>query len=75
MAHTAYFANQSALGIVTLLAKPFTALGKGLVALGEANSRYQKLNALMELSDAELAKRNLKRDELVHHVFSDSYYI
>ncbi|MFC4216056.1 DUF1127 domain-containing protein [Pseudophaeobacter arcticus] len=75
MAHTALYTVPTALGILNLLAKPFTALGRGLVAIAENNTRYQTLNKLMALSDEELAKRGLKRDQLVHHVFSDSYYL
>lgn len=61
--------------VLSLLAKPFVAFGNLLIAIGEANHRDQTLRSLMAQSDAELAKRGLKRDELVHHVFSDSYYI
>lgn len=75
MAHAAHYTAPTALGVLSLLAKPFIALGSGLVAIGEANTRYQTLNKLMDLSDADLAKRGLKRDDLVHHVFSDSYYL
>lgn len=75
MAHAAHYTAPTALGILNLLAKPFTALGKGLVAIAETNTRYQTLNKLMALSDAELAKRGLNRDQLVHHVYSDSYYL
>ncbi len=75
MAHTALNTVPTVFGVLNLLAKPFNALGKGLVALAEADTRYKKLNSLMAMSDAELAERGLKRDELVHHTFSDSYYI
>ena len=75
MAHAAHYTAPTALGILNLLAKPFTALGKGLVAIAETNTRYQTLNKLMALSDAELVKRGLNRDQLVHHVYSDSYYL
>ncbi|MEP4036583.1 MULTISPECIES: DUF1127 domain-containing protein [unclassified Pseudophaeobacter] len=75
MAHTAHFTTPATYGVLNLLAKPFTALGKGLIAIAEANSRSQTLNSLMAMSDAELTKRGLKRDQLVHHVFSDSYYL
>ncbi len=75
MAHTAHYTIPTVYGVLNLLAKPFTALGKGLIAIAEANSRSQTLNTLMDMSEAELAKRGLKRDQLVHHVFSDSYYL
>lgn len=75
MAHAAHYSFPSAHGILSLLAKPFTALGHGLVAIAEANTRYQTLNKLMALSDEELSKRGLKRDQLVHHVYSDRFYL
>jgi len=75
MAHTAHYTVPTVNGILNLLAKPFTALGKGLIAIADANSRSQTLDTLMAMSDTELSKRGLKRDQLVHHVFSDSYYL
>ncbi|MEP1330733.1 hypothetical protein [Pseudophaeobacter sp.] len=74
MAHTVLH-HPIAHDILTILAKPFVALGNLLIAIGEANHRDQTLRGLMAQSDAELARRGLKRDELVHHVFSDSYYL
>lgn len=58
-----------------VLSKPFVALGKLLVSIGEANSRSQTLQRLMAQSDAELARRGLKRSDLGRHAFSDSYYL
>ncbi|MEP2715712.1 hypothetical protein [Pseudophaeobacter sp.] len=74
MAHTVHY-TPTTLNILSLLAKPFVALGNGLIKLAESNSRYQTLNKLMALSDAELEERGLKRDQLVHRVYSDSYYL
>ncbi|MEL0436850.1 hypothetical protein [Phycobacter sp. K97] len=73
--HTASAAPASAISVLKILAKPFVALGNGLVALGEANDRSRKVQSLMAMSDAELAERGLKRDQIVQHVFSDVYYI
>ncbi|CUH88896.1 hypothetical protein PH5382_02840 [Phaeobacter sp. CECT 5382] len=74
MAHTVS-QHPVAHDVLSFLAKPFVAFGNLLVAIGEANHRDQTLRGLMAQSDAELARRGLKRDELVHHVFSDSYYL
>ena len=75
MAHTAHYTVPTAFGLLNLLAKPFTALGRGLVAMAENDTRYKTLTKLMAMSDEELAKRGLKRDRLAHHVFSDSFYL
>ncbi len=52
----------------------FTAIGHGLIAMGENSSRYRRLQALNAMSDEQLAARGLKRSEIVRHVFADVYY-
>lgn len=59
---------------LSVLAKPFNMIGDVLIAMGEANTRVRGMRALMEMSDEQLAERGLKRDEIAHHVFADSYY-
>lgn len=46
-----------------------------LVAVAEANPRLKAVNRLSEMSDAELAARGLKREDIVRHVFRDLYYV
>jgi hypothetical protein len=75
MAVTAHHTAPSVFDTLAYLAKPFAALGRALIAIGDRNSRYNSLNQLMALSDAELAERGLKRDQLVRRTFSDSYYL
>lgn len=60
----------------------FSAVGRFLASVGTAlmvsssyNARAQKVQALQAKSDAELAEMNIKRDEIVHHVFRDLYYV
>jgi hypothetical protein len=74
MAHAAHY-TPSALAVLHLIAKPFIALGNGLVAFRDANHRVQVFSQLMDLSDAQLADRGLNRSSLVQHVFSDSGYL
>ncbi|MCW8842627.1 MAG: hypothetical protein OQK00_04345 [Rhodobacteraceae bacterium] len=57
------------------LAVPFIALGNALVRLGEANSRTKQVAYLQSLSDEDLAKRGITRDEIAHYVFKDVYYV
>ncbi|CUH75129.1 DUF1127 domain-containing protein [Tropicibacter naphthalenivorans] len=48
---------------------------QGLVRIGEANSRMQKVERLQALSDDQLAKMGLKRENIVQHVFGDIMYV
>ncbi|WP_299354832.1 DUF1127 domain-containing protein [uncultured Shimia sp.] len=70
MAHTAHHTNfaDSALHI---LAAPFIAIGKGMVALAESSSRYKQIEQLNAMSDQELADLGLKREDVVRHIFRD----
>ena len=71
--HTTASASEKA--VLAILAAPFVAFGRVMIALGEANSRSQKVQRRMAMSDADLAERGLTRDKIVHHVFSDVCYI
>ena len=73
--HTASAAPTSLVSVLKILAKPFVAIGNLLVAMGEANDRSRKVQDLMAMSDAELAERGIKRDQIVQHIFSDVYYL
>jgi uncharacterized protein YjiS (DUF1127 family) len=50
-------------------------IGAGLTHMIESNSKVRLAQALAELSDAELADRGLKRSEIAHFVFADSYWV
>lgn len=65
-------------GVRTLFAAVvqfFAAVGTSLINAGEASSRLPKIEALRAKSDAELAEMGLKRDEIVHFVFKDLFYL
>jgi hypothetical protein len=57
----------------------FAQIGNGfltaIVAMAEANGRVDQVERLQALSDAELERRGIKREEIVHHVFRDVYYL
>ncbi|HBM60121.1 MAG TPA: DUF1127 domain-containing protein [Citreicella sp.] len=53
----------------------FSAIGNALVAIGEANPRLRRVEALQRLSDEQLAARGLKREDIVRHVFRDVFYL
>lgn len=53
----------------------FDAFYNAMIRLIEANPRAIKLNRLNAMSDQELAKRGIKRTEIVEHVFRGSFYL
>jgi hypothetical protein len=46
-----------------------------LAEVGELRARSAQVQALMALSDEQLAKRGLTRDTIVTHVFRDKMYL
>ncbi|TNF58533.1 MAG: DUF1127 domain-containing protein [Rhodobacteraceae bacterium] len=65
-------ANSSVFG---LIASAFRSIGEALIAASPGNARLLQVEALNRLSDAELARRGLRREDIVRRVFSDIYYI
>lgn len=53
----------------------FTTIGKGLITMGENSSRYRRVEAFQALSDAELAKRGMKREDIVRVVYADAFWM
>ncbi len=53
----------------------FAMIGRAMVAAGNNDSRLRKVTALQAKTDAELNAMGIKRDDIVHHVFRDLYYI
>ena len=53
----------------------FRAIGDAFVLLAESNSRVRKAETLNAMSDVELAKRGLKREDIARHVFGDLFYL
>lgn len=47
----------------------------GLVNIAENNHRVRRVKQLNALSDEELARRGLTRDQIARHVFRDVMYI
>ncbi|WP_375690448.1 hypothetical protein [Pseudooceanicola sp. LIPI14-2-Ac024] len=52
-----------------------TGLGQGFNAYVESRSRVHQIHKLNALSDAELAKRGIKREEIPSYVFRDLFYV
>lgn len=57
------------------LVEMFKAIGTSIINATEASSRITRVEALRAKSDAELAAMGIKRDDIVHHVFKDLYYM
>jgi hypothetical protein len=57
------------------VARFFERIGNALVAMSMANGRLRHVEALNGLSDEALARRGLKRADIVHHVFRDVYWM
>lgn len=58
-------------GAFSLLAAPFVAIGNWMIRLAESNTQVRKAQFLYSLSDEDLAKRGLKREDIVTHVFGN----
>jgi len=54
---------------LAVLKRSLSAIFTGLVNVAEANSRYHEVQNLQAMSDEQLAKKGLKRDDIVMHVF------
>ncbi len=61
----------SAASIGTVLVAPFKAIGRFFVQIMESNSRLHQVEQLNALTDEELAKRGLRREDIVRFVFRD----
>lgn len=54
---------------------PFRAIGHFFVLVMENNSRAQLAERLNAMSDAQLAEKGLKREDIVRYVFRDCMYV
>ncbi len=46
-----------------------------LMAIAEANPELKKMEYLSSLSDAQLAQKGLKREDIARHVFRNKIYL
>ncbi|MFK7868504.1 MAG: DUF1127 domain-containing protein [Roseobacter sp.] len=58
----------------TAIAQVFARIGSALVSAAEANHRIKTVERLQAKSDAELAALNLRREDIVRHVFRDVFF-
>jgi uncharacterized protein YjiS (DUF1127 family) len=50
-------------------------IGEALVSFGEGQARIRQVDALQALSDAELAQRGIRRQDIARLVFADSVWL
>lgn len=53
----------------------FQSLFNGLIAIAESNSRVKEVDRLNALSDAQLARIGLRREDITRYVFRDMLYV
>ncbi|NKX43643.1 hypothetical protein [Roseicyclus persicicus] len=51
----------------------FRALARAVALGSNAQARFDRVQRLQALSDDELARIGLKRDDIVRHVFADAF--
>lgn len=72
MAHVSTHAP-AAHGILHAIADAFAAIGRALTTIPVASSKMRQIEALMALSDAELADRGMRREDIARHVMGGCY--
>lgn len=58
-----------------LLTRIIANAGHFLISIGENNCRVREADRLRALSDEELSRKGLRREDITRHVFRDMFYI
>ncbi|MEM1360347.1 MAG: DUF1127 domain-containing protein [Pseudomonadota bacterium] len=53
------------------IARMLSGIAQGFLNIAESNARVREVEHLNRLSDTELARRGLRREDIVRHVFRD----
>ena len=59
----------------SVISRAFAHLTGFFARVSDAQSRTDKVNRLLDLSDKDLAKIGLRRSDIVRHVYRDIYHI
>ncbi len=62
-------------GIATSVKAFFAGIGQAIMTNSSGAIRLRRVEALQAKSDADLARLGLRREDIVHHVFKDIYYM
>ncbi|UWR24201.1 DUF1127 domain-containing protein [Sulfitobacter sp. S190] len=65
----------TATAVLSQIGAVLRAINVALMHASTSSARVRQIEALQSKSDAELADIGIKRDEIVHHVFRDLYYV
>ncbi|MCU9836791.1 MULTISPECIES: DUF1127 domain-containing protein [Ruegeria] len=63
--------SRSLTALPGVVADIFTGIFDALVRVGEANAKVRQINALSALSDAELAARGMRREDIIRRVMGE----
>lgn len=63
--------SRSLTALPGVVADIFTGIFDALVRIGEANAKVRQINALSALSDAELAARGMRREDIIRRVMGE----
>ncbi|MBM1632540.1 DUF1127 domain-containing protein [Sulfitobacter mediterraneus] len=61
--------------LLDAIANSISKFGRAIMANSAGQRRIDRVERLRAKSDAELAELNIKRDDIVHYVFKDIYYV
>lgn len=61
-------------GLIRLLTAPVRGLWNFLIGIAESNAAMRRVERLSAMSDEALARRGLKREDIVREVFFGSTY-
>jgi hypothetical protein len=76
MAHTTtHVPSTVTFSIFAPIGRFFAMIGKSLVMIGESSSRYRQVESLQALSDADLATRGIRRQDIVRVVYADAFWM
>ena len=73
MAYTTATPTRSS--VLSLLARPFTAIWSTLIAIAEAGPKMREINALNDTTDAQLAARGTTRLAEVQRILGNRMYL
>ena len=71
MAHISTTTGQHT-GVLHSIADGFRAIGRALMTVPHAQEKMRQVEALLALSDEELAQRGLRRHDIARYVFGGS---
>ncbi len=59
----------------SLAARVRQGVGRFFAGLADAQNRTQAVERMQDLSDKDLAKLGVRREDIVRHVYRDIYYV